>query len=204
MEAYELTGDHYYNPNWGYQNGVMRNARVGTYHQPRGILSHYWTIDKTMKLTTSVSYMFGRGGVTSLNWYDSPDPRPDYYRNFPSYYDSFYSVNDQYRYDYLTDKWQNDDAFAQLDWDHFYFTNRKNLYTIKNEGGVTGNHLTGNRAAYIIEERRNDINRLDFSSIFSKDLNENSKLVAGINVMSSKTHNFKGLTIFWCRLVVRY
>lgn len=191
MEAYELTGDHYYNPNWGYQNGVMRNSRVGTYHQPRGILSHYWTIDKSMKLTTSVSYMFGRGGVTALNWYDSPDPRPDYYRNFPSYYDSFYSANDQYRFDYLTDKWQKDDAFAQLDWDHFYFTNRKNLYTIQNEGGLTGNDLTGNRAAYIVEERRNDINRLDFSSVFSKDLNEKSKLIAGINVMSSKTHNFK-------------
>ncbi len=61
LETYELSGDHYYNANWGYQNGVVRNARVGNYHQPRAILSHYWNIAEGMKLTTSVSYMFGRG-----------------------------------------------------------------------------------------------------------------------------------------------
>lgn len=191
MEAYELTGDNYYNPNWGYQNGVMRNSKVGTYHQPRTILSHYWNINEKMKLTTSASYMFGRGGVTALNWYDSPDPRPDYYRNLPAYYGDKLDLNSAIYYDMYTNYWQTDDSFRQLNWDAFYFANRKNLYTIINEGGVTGNNLTGNRAAYMVEERRNDISRFDFNSNLSIDLSENSKLISGVSYMSQKTHNFK-------------
>lgn len=186
LEAYELSGDHYYNPNWGYQDGVVRNARVGTYHQPRAILSHYWKFDETMKLTTSASYMFGRGGTTSLNWYDSPDPRPDYYRNFPSYYEE-----GEFMYDYLGDLWSADDTFRQLNWDDYYDANRKNLFTVVNEGGITGNNVTGNRAAYMVEERRNDINRFDFSSILSKDFSEKSKFVGGLTYMAHKTHNYK-------------
>lgn len=186
LETYDLSGDHYYNPNWGYQNGVMRNARVGTYHQPRGILSHYWNISEGMKLTTSVSYMFGRGGTTALNWYDAADPRPDYYRNFPSYYEE-----GEYNYDYLSTMWQTDEKFRQLNWDEFYDANRKNLFTIVNESGITGNNVTGNRAKFMVEERRNDINRFDFSSIFSKELSEKVKFIGGVTYMSHKTHNFK-------------
>ncbi len=186
LEAYELSGDNFYNANWGYQNGVMRNARVNNYHQPRGILSHYWTINETMKLTTSASYMFGRGGTTALNWYDAADPRPDYYRNLPSYYEE-----DDFRYTYLENLWETDENYRQLNWDMFYDANRKNLYTVENESGITGNDVTGNRAMFMIEERRNDINRFDFSSLLSKELNENAKVVGGLTYMSNKTHNFK-------------
>jgi hypothetical protein len=186
LEAYELSGDHYYNPNWGFQNGVMRNSRVGTYHQPRGILSHYWQIDQSMKLVTSMSYMFGRGGTTALNWYDAADPRPDYYRKFPSYYEE-----GEYMFDYLTDKWENDETYRQLNFDAFYDANRKNLYTVVDESGIIGNNITGNRAKFMIEERRNDLNRFDFSSLFTKELNEKSKFVGGLTYMSSKTHNYK-------------
>lgn len=186
LEAYELSGDNFYNPNWGYQKGVVRNSRVGTFHQPRGIFSHYWKIDNTLKLETSASYTFGRGGTTALNWYDAADPRPDYYRYFPSYYDKGSDM-----YNYLTDKWKNDENYRQLDWDSFYFANKKNLYTVLNEGGIEGNNITGNRAKYIVEERRNDINRFDFSSILTKDINDNCKLVGGLNYMSNEVHNYK-------------
>ncbi|MDL2261901.1 TonB-dependent receptor [Bacteroidales bacterium OttesenSCG-928-I21] len=186
LEAYELTGDHYYNPNWGYQNGKVRNSKIGTYHQPRILFNHFWKIDNVTKLNTSASYVFGRGGTTALNWYDAADPRPDYYRYFPSYYNE-----DDYMHTYLTDKWQNDESFRQLDWDSFYFANQKNLYTVENESGIDGNSVTGNRAKYIVEERRNDLRRLDISSVFSRELTENIKLMAGINYMSHKTNNFK-------------
>jgi len=186
LEAYELSGDNFYNPNWGYQNGVMRNSRVGNTHQPRVLLSHYWKIKQDMQLTTSASYLFGRNGVTALNWYDAADPRPDYYRNLPSYYEE-----GEYMFNYLTDAWLNQENYGQLNWDYFYFANRKNLYTIVDESGIEGNNLTGNRATFMIEERRNDIKRFDFNSNLSKQLGENGKLVAGVNFMMNKTHNFK-------------
>ncbi len=185
-EAYELSGDNFYNSNWGYQNGVKRNAKVGTFHQPRTILTHYWKIDPTMKLTSSVSYTAGRAGSTALNWYDAADPRPDYYRNLPSYYDE-----GEERFTYLTDMWQNNEEFRQLDWDSFYHANRKNLYTVENVNGEIGNDVTGNRAKYIVEERRYDVSRFDFATLFSKDLTDHSKIVAGLNYMADKTHNYK-------------
>lgn len=185
-ETYELLGTNYYNPNWGYQNGKVRNAKVGYYHQPRIILSHYWDIDNTMKLQTSASYMFGRGGTTALNWYDAPDPRPDYYRNFPSYYD-----DDENMFAQLTNEWQNDENKGLLDWDHFYFANMKNLYTVTNVGGNPNDSITGNRAKYIVEERRNDISRFDFSSRLSKIFTDEIKMVAGVNYMMNQTHYFK-------------
>jgi hypothetical protein len=186
LEAYELSGNNYYNPNWGYQDGKVRNARVNTYHQPRAILSHYWTIDDNKSLTSSISYSFGRGGSTALNWYDAADPRPDYYRYLPSYYSE-----DEYMHQYLTYMWQNDERTRQLDWDSFYHANRKNLYTVVNESGIDGNDVTGNRAKFIIEERRNDISRWDASSVYVQDISENIRLSAGTNIMRHKTSNFK-------------
>ncbi|MBK6274879.1 MAG: hypothetical protein IPF58_09335 [Saprospirales bacterium] len=38
-EAYDLAGSNYYNPNWGYQNGKVRNSRVEYRHQPTIILT---------------------------------------------------------------------------------------------------------------------------------------------------------------------
>lgn len=186
LEVYELTGNNFYNPNWGFQNGQVRNSRVNNYHQPKSILTHYWTISDDKSLNTSVAYTFGRGGATALNWYDSPDPRPDYYRYLPSYYDE-----GDFMHGYLTDMWQNDEAFRQLDWDAFYHQNRKNLFTVINEGGIEGNNVTGNRASYIVEERRNDINRWDFSSVYIQDFADNIRFSAGTNAMLHQTHNFK-------------
>lgn len=185
MEAYELTGNNYYNPNWGYQDGQIRNSRVNNYHQPKSILTHYWNIDDSKQLNTSLAYTFGRGGSTALNWYDSPDPRPDYYRYLPSFYD-----DGDYMHGYLTDMWQNDETFRQLDWDAFYHQNRKNLFTVQNSEGIEGNDITGNRASYIVEQRRNDITRWDMSSVYVQDIDDNIRLSAGTNIMMHQTHNF--------------
>ena len=186
QEIYTLTDNNFYNPNWGYQDGKIRNSKIGNYHQPRAILTHYWTINNTSKLQTSASYTFGRSGTTALNWYDAADPNPDYYRYLPSYYDE-----NNYMHDYLTNLWKNDENYRQLDWNHFYFANSKNMYTVNNASGIESNNITGNRAKYIVEERRNDINRFDFSSLYNKDITEKVKLISGVNYMSNKTHNFK-------------
>ena len=92
QEAYDLVGSNFYNPNWGYQTidasgkQVIRNSRVSTYHQPFANLTWNWTPNRKTTFLTSVYYYAGRGGQTSLEWGEAPDPRPDYYRNLPSYY----------------------------------------------------------------------------------------------------------------------
>lgn len=186
MEVYELTGNNYYNPNWGYQNGEIRNSRVNNYHQPKSIITHYWKIDDKKSLTSSLAYTFGKGGATALNWYDAADPRPDYYRYLPSYYDE-----DEFMHTHLTHKWQNDITFRQLNWDEFYHANRKNLFTVLNSEGIEGNNITGNRSKFILEERRNDIRRADLSSVYTQTFNNDMRMSAGVVALTSNTHNYK-------------
>jgi hypothetical protein len=182
QEAYDLTGNQYYNPNWGYQDGKVRNARVNNYHKPMMLLTHYGTFGNTT-VTTSVVYSFGRGGNTALNWYDSPDPRPDYYRYLPSYWEN----DDEYWYQYYTDQWKNNEQFRQIDWDHFYFANGKNLYSQR----VGEETITGNRSKYIVEERRNDHNQWIFSSTARNQIDDRIMLTGGINASLFRGFQFK-------------
>jgi hypothetical protein len=84
-EMSNLSGTHYYNPYWGYQNGKKRNASVSKINQPVLILTHDLRINNNTSLTTAFSYSTGDKSVSGLDWYNAPDPRPDYYRYMPSY-----------------------------------------------------------------------------------------------------------------------
>ncbi|MFW5792857.1 MAG: TonB-dependent receptor plug domain-containing protein [Bacteroidota bacterium] len=186
QEVYDLAGSNYYNSNWGYQNGEKRNARVGTYHQPLSILSHYWDLTDNTLLTTSAALSFGRGGRTALNWYDAQDPRPDYYRYVPSYY-----PNDPQMAEYYNDQWQNNPEFGQLDWNSFYEANVKNLYSVADADGIEGNTVTGNRSKYLLEERRIDHQRITLTSNIESLYSENLVLSGGVNVRLHKGYQFK-------------
>lgn len=186
QEAYDLSGTNYYNPNWGFQNGEKRNARVATYNQPRIILSHYWEPDRSTRLSTSVAHFFGRYGSTALDWYDAPDPRPDYYRKMPSFWKNNPSLFEQY-----TERWMNDQTVRQLDWDFMYFANSKNLYTVNDAFGIEGNDVTGNLSKYIIEDRRNDHNQWQFNTNLWKEINPNIIINSGINLSWFKGQTYK-------------
>jgi hypothetical protein len=88
QEVIDIAGSNYYNPNWGYQNGKVRNSRILKTHQPLIILSHDYKIDSKTTLNSAISYQFGETAQTGLDWFNNADPRPDYYKNLPSYYES--------------------------------------------------------------------------------------------------------------------
>jgi hypothetical protein len=187
QEANDLAGTNYYNPYWGFQNGEKRNASISNYHQPMIVLSHYWTMDEKTTLTSSVFYSFGRGGSTAVDWYDAGDPRPDYYRNLPSYDGDNNGLTPAQR----EDLWINDQSFRQLDFDNFYFVNRKNLYTIYNVDGVQGQNHTGNLSNYVIEDRRNDKSQLGANFNLIRELNEHTTLSGGLDLNCYKSFQYK-------------
>ncbi len=81
-EAYYLANSHYYNPNWGYQNGEKRNARIVRQFEPSAIASWNFTIDDNKKLVTSAGFKYSNYGKSALGWNgNAADPRPDYYKN---------------------------------------------------------------------------------------------------------------------------
>jgi len=182
QEAYDLAGTNYYNPNWGYQNGEIRNARVSNYHKPMFMLSHYWTIDDDTKLTTTASYMFGRGGGTALNWFSGNDPRPDYYKNLPSLYED---TNPDYA-QYLRDDWANNVNRRQLNWDEFYQANADEYSVIENANGIEGNTYSGIRSNFMVEDRRNDSKKLNLTSTFNSRISDDVKLTAGVDLTNYK------------------
>ncbi|MBP5757939.1 MAG: hypothetical protein J6W45_00880, partial [Bacteroidales bacterium] len=132
QEIYDLTGTNYYNPAWGYQTvddkgtQVIRNSRVSTYHQPFAQLTWYWTPNKRTEFNTSIYYFSGPGSQTGLEWGEDRDPRPDYYKNLPSYYLTHSHSTSEYENQLLS--WEmRDPKVTHFDWDGLFNANRNHL-----------------------------------------------------------------------------
>lgn len=192
QETYDLTQNNYYNSYWGYQTidgeKVKRNSRQTISHMPIIALSHDWQIDEKSNLKSSIYTSFGTYGQTSLNWTDAKDPRPDYYRNLPSY---FYGQNDSVNGDILTEKWRSDSEFSQVKWDDLYYTNKNNMFIQKNADGVAGNDVTGLRAKYIVETRWNNVLSYGATSNYTRKINDNINLASGVYLQYQRNHYFK-------------
>ncbi|TVQ50108.1 MAG: TonB-dependent receptor [Saprospirales bacterium] len=185
LETYELSGDNYYNSFWGFQNGEKRNSRVADAHRPTFILRHDWEVINRTQITTAISYQKGRYGTTALDWNNARDPRPDYYRYLPSYTDDLGLA------EIIRDEWKNNPAARQIDWDNFYFTNRRSLTSIENANGLEGNTVTGNRSKYILEERRFDPTIFAFNTQFNSVVSRITKLSGGLGYQSLTNESYK-------------
>lgn len=191
-EIFNLLGNTYYNPYWGYQNGEKRNIKERYRHQPLGVLTHYFNVNEKLKLMTSVYALSGINGTTNINWYDAKDPRPTYYRFLPSNYNEP-TDEETALFALVNRNWLNDVNTRQVNWDDFYFANSKNLYTVNNAEGITGNTVELNRSKYIIEEYREDPTTIGLNNNFTYRVNAKSILNGGISYRSHKTKNFKVL-----------
>lgn len=185
QEAMDLTGDHYYNPNWGYQVGKKRNASVGKSHQPYFSLSDEYKITDNTVLTVGGSYSFGQRSTTALDWYNAPDPRPDYYRNLPSY------QQDPIIRQQMTDYYKANPDALQISWAHLYDVNRGSYETISNANGIPGNVVSGNRSHYIVEERIIDTKKGNFNAVLNTRLSNHVDFTGGASMQQQKNHYFK-------------
>ena len=93
QETYNLTnqynktswGYNNYNPYWGYQDGKVRNSRIVHSYDPTAIASFDWKINEENFLKAGIGYHYSMYSNSALTFYNAPDPRPDYYRNLPSF-----------------------------------------------------------------------------------------------------------------------
>ena len=168
--AYDLVGSNYYNPNWGWQDGKKRNAKMQKTHMPVAILKHYWDLNSKTKIETSLAYMNGESGRTALNWKNAPDPRPDYYRNLPIYEKNFNNAE-------IAGDFQ---ANSQLNWNAMYNANFTN-----NDDYIDNENINqGKEARYFLEDRRKDIEQVIANVNIRHELNQNIQLVGGANYNS--------------------
>lgn len=175
QEAYDLAGSNYYNPNWGYQNGEKRNARVVRSYEPSAVLTWDFNIDDKTKLVTSLGVKYSNYGTSALGWYNNAsDPRPDYWRKLPSYFTSEADIET------ATRLWQTDKAHRQIQWDELYRAN----YQQNNFGGT---------ASYILEERHNDQLSFNLNSTINRKFTDRINFTGGLEVSSTKGMHYKKL-----------
>jgi len=187
QEVYDLVGDNMYNSNWGYQDGKMRNARVRKTHEPIAILKYDFTPTEEFSLAATLLYRFGKNGYTALDWYDAADPRPDYYRNLPSYYymeESDYNRQNPFKAAWAADAWSTgyDQNLIHINWDRLYNVNQNSI-------GESGRL----RSKYVQEERRVDQRDLNFAVSYKWRPDNHFQLTGGADAKINRTENFKVL-----------
>jgi hypothetical protein len=180
----DMAGSNFYNPTWGWQNGEKRNSRMVNTHQPFAILRHDCTLSDKATLTTAIGYMTGRYGRTQLDWFNAPDPRPDYYRYLPDYYRVTGNGGEPIAQQ-VTDALQNNPDLMQIQWDDIYLGNAIN--------GVSYNNTPGNMSQVVLSEQRSDLNRLSGNTIYQNVVNDHLTINFGVNFQQEKTHYFSVL-----------
>ncbi len=194
QETYDLTGNSFYNSYWGYQtdkdgNKIKRNARVRNNHKPYILFSDDWKINDKSKLTSSIYAIVGKTSSSNINWNNTTDPRPDYYKKLPSYYRL---KGDEEGALAAEDRWRNDPASRQINWDGMYFANSKNLHTVDNANG-SGQQVTGMRSKYIVEDYRVDPRQYGVNFNYQSKVNDKLYFTAAGNGQLYKSRNYKVL-----------
>lgn len=183
QEVYDLLKDNMYNSNWGYQRGKRRNARERITNEPIAIFKYDFTPSYKFNASLVALYRFGKNGYTALDWYDAYDPRPDYYKNLPSYYymeNSDYNRQNYSKYLWAKDAWENEvSTVAHIDWDRLYNVNYNSHGTY------------GRRSKYIVEERRVDQKDMNLGLNFKWHVTPWWTVSGGGSVKWNKTENFK-------------
>jgi hypothetical protein len=175
QEVYDLTENNLYNPNWGYQDGIKRNARVVTAYDPTAVISHTWNIGRETSLVSGIGAHFSMYGNTALNWYDGPDPRPDYYRYLPSY-----NSDNPDAFEHYTQLWKSrNPQVTQIDWN--------DLYTANFLARMSGNGA----AIYMVENRRSDLLEATFNSTLNTRISDLHSITAGIELRTSRSMQYK-------------
>lgn len=187
QEVYNLTDNNFYNPNWGYLNGEKKSARYWHTNEPVISLNHEGKLSDKLFLNQTVGLITGRSGQTRLDWYNAPDPRPDYYRYLPSFYDEGTQANTD-----LTAFLQNNPSYLQLDWNHLFETNRNNFETLDNVNG-TGEVVEGLRSKYALKEDRQDLTRYMYNGNIRYQVTPVSNIYGGLTAQYEQTHFFQDL-----------
>ena len=183
QEAYDLVGNNYYNPNWGWQDGKKRNARVRNNHEPIVMLNYTFDISDRSKLELATALRFGRNGYSALTWQNGPDPRPDYYRYVPSYFalDKNY-VGAAWQQVYWQANYQN---IRHFDWEQMYQTNYNQNDPLDEQ--IYG---PGRRSNYMVEERHTDQLDWNLAASFSHIFRDNSRINGGLSLRRNRTEYY--------------
>ena len=223
QETYDLTnqynktswGHNNYNPYWGYQDGKMRNSRIVHSYDPTVIASFDWKINEQNFLKAGVGYHYSMYSNSALTFYNATDPRPDYYRNLPSFlWDGQLDKNGEF----IDKTWNGTDwngtSLGNGGDSHYGYvgpsidantyntlvdlwTSRDDkatqidwdaLYAANNANNVNN---PGGSARYIVERRHNDIQEGMININYRNTAVDNLTITAGLEAKGSQGIHYK-------------
>ena len=171
-ETFTLTGNNYYNPAWGYQNGKVRSADISRTLLPTAAASYKRRLSDKNSLLVSLRTTIGEQSDNSIDWLNAATPLPDNYRKLPSY---FY---DEQAEQAVTAAWSsNDHRYTQINFDELH---RRNA-------------LHGD-AIYLMSDRVRQITDLQLCAAVSNQINDRAKLYYGLRATYLRSRNFKRAT----------
>lgn len=189
-EMYWLANNYNYNPNWGYQNGKKRSARVVNDYAPAALLTWDFKIDDNTKLTTSLLGKYSMYSSTRLNYNNATNPAPDYYSLMPSYFYNVWNTagsdgtigsqasSDLAAWASARDYLMASKANRQINWDRLYYSNK-----IASAQGAD--------AMYYQQAYHDDQLAFSLSSALHTDLTKNSALNLGVNLSTNKGMHYQ-------------
>lgn len=184
-EMYWLANDNQYNPYWGWQDGKKRNSRMVRDFAPSAIFTWDWNINDNNKLTTSLFGKYSMYSSTKLNYNNSENPQPDYYKRLPSnFYDVWNSGNVQNTEFALAD-WENAREYLagsernrQINFDELIYANRQAA-------------ANGQDAIYYIQKRHNNQLNLTLSTSLTTNLTKNSTWTNGLFAAHNVNYHYQ-------------
>lgn len=185
IESIQLTNNHYYNPNWGYQQNQKRNAVVYKNTQSLLLTSYQWKIHQQSVLNINGLFSVGLQKNSGMDWVNAPDPRPDYYRYLPSFQTD---TNLQLE---VKNRIENNPSILQMNWANFYEVNKNSQEVIKNVNGIIGNSVTGLRSHYIIRDNQVLNTAFALSPLFHTVFLNNWQLNIGGHIQYQQSHYFQ-------------
>jgi len=193
QEAYDLAGTNLYNPSWGYLDGKKKSSRIVESFDPSVMLNWIWKPRMGTRLNTGLAFRSNNYSSSALNWYQAADPRPDYYRNLPSYFkptvteeedpDLFAAQLAQQAY--VAEWWGGDKSHRQINWNQIYQTNLMNRDQYDRDPNLIG------QSTYILENRHSNFNAYMLNSYLDHRLNDNLTLQAGVGYTFTDAHYYK-------------
>ncbi len=183
QEVYDLTGSINYNPYWGYQDGKVRNSRIVKSYDPTLIAAFDLNIDEYNKMKFAAGYHYSMYSNSALNYYNAPDPRPDYYRNLPSFF-----------WDGQINNPNNETAAGQLfdenglhyQWGNFIGKDMsgRNLGTgvVADDGYLIGPSIDPaqyNNLVHLWQTRDNKTTQIDWDNLYASNIANNANNPAG-------------------------
>lgn len=130
----------------------------------------------------AVGFHYSQYSNSAIAFYNAPDPRPDYYRNLPSWqyyqlavdgpddiYNAYYKEVNKGLANQIADLWRaGDPNVTQINWNAMYSAN------------YTNNAINPNGSAkYILERRHNNLMEIPLNFLYTNQLNSELKLTAG-------------------------